>query len=458
VTSQDEVGVLALTFNAMLDRVQNWQEELDREVEERTAELDRLNVSLVEEIEERARIDHERLKSEERYQTLFNTMLYGFALHEMIYDEDGEPADYRFLEINPAFEQMTGLRAAVLVGKTVLEVLPGTEEYWITTCGKVATTGEAVRFENYSQEIGKWFEVFAYSPAKGQFAVTFTDVTERRQAEEELERLNLELASKNIELERIVYAASHDLRSPLVNIQGFGKELERAYSKLEAILEDISIPPAAREGLVNILEDDIQTSLKFIYTGTDKMDSLLSGLLRFSRLGRVSLNITKLDMDKLVKKIVDSFQYQIQENDVMIEVEKLPSCYSDKGQVSQLLSNLVDNALKYLDPQRQGIIRIHGEKRDLVSVYCVEDNGIGVPEEYHERIFEIFYRLEPEAEKGEGLGLTIARKILNNLSGKIRVESEPGKGSKFFVSLPAEKFHIGPRTKPDQRIKAKDEP
>lgn len=118
-------------------------------------------------------------QSERQYRMLFENMTSGFALHEMIYDDSGKPSDYRFLDVNAAFENMTGLSATTLIGKTVKEVLPETEPYWIEAYGKVAQTGEPASLENYSQELRKYYDVRAFSPAKGQFATLVTDITER---------------------------------------------------------------------------------------------------------------------------------------------------------------------------------------------------------------------------------------------------------------------------------------
>lgn len=137
-------------------------------------------------ITDRKKIETDLKDKEERYRTLFAEMLDGFALHEIILDENGKPCDYRFLEMNPSFEKITGLKITDICGKRVLEVLPNAERYWIEIYGKVAITGKSKRFENYSQELNKYFEVVAYSPEKGKFVTIVRDITEHKQAEEKI--------------------------------------------------------------------------------------------------------------------------------------------------------------------------------------------------------------------------------------------------------------------------------
>ena len=122
-------------------------------------------------------------ESKEKYQTLFNEMIDGFALHEIICDDKGEPVDYRFLEVNPSFEKITGLSRKKVIGKTVKQVLPDIEPYWIKTYGKVALTGKSARFENYSQDLDKYYDVVAFCPEKGQFATILIDITDRKKTE-----------------------------------------------------------------------------------------------------------------------------------------------------------------------------------------------------------------------------------------------------------------------------------
>lgn len=151
-------------------------------------------------------------KSERRYTALFSKMLNGFALHEIVCDRNRKPVDYRFLAVNQAFERQTGLRAEAIIGKTVLEVLPNTEPEWIERYGKVAQTGEPVHFESYSRELGKHFEVTAYSPGPNQFACVFADITERKKTEDALAFRNLLLSTQqDVSIDGILVVDEHDV-------------------------------------------------------------------------------------------------------------------------------------------------------------------------------------------------------------------------------------------------------
>ena len=142
-------------------------------------------------------------------------------------------------------------------------------------------------------------------------------------------------------------------------------------------------------------------------------------------------------MNDIILDITKSMQYQLQQAEVTLDISELPSCIGDRTQISQLFSNLLDNAVKFLDPARQGIIRISGSTEDNQSVYRIEDNGLGVAPEHQGKIFELFHKLSP-AMKGEGLGLSIVQKIIDRHQGKILVESEKGKGTTFSIYLPRE--------------------
>ena len=261
------------------------------------------------------------------------------------------------------------------------------------------------------------------------------EITVRTQAEEALKQMNIELNSKNKDLEQILYVASHDLRSPLVNVQGFSKELGRDFTAVMKVLEEAEIPAEAKGQIATLLKEEIPLSLNFILNSVSKMDLLLSGLLRISRLGRAALSINTLEMNKILTQVLSDHEFLVKKNGVKIEIGNLPNCRGDQVQVDQIFANLIGNALKFGDQNRPTVITITGREEENMVVYCVEDNGIGIASAYQEKIFEIFHKLTPTSE-GQGLGLNIVRKILDRLGGKVWVESEPGKYCKFFVSLP----------------------
>jgi PAS domain S-box-containing protein len=260
--------------------------------------------------------------------------------------------------------------------------------------------------------------------------------TERERAEAAGERLNRELVRKNKELESIIFVASHDLRSALVNVQGFSRELGMTCEFVRAALSSKNVPKELAEHLQKPLQHDIPEAVDFITNSTAKVDALLNGLLRLSRVGREEMNIVRLDMNAMMAEIMRGVQLRISQANARIEVESLPPCMGDYSLISQVFASLIDNSIKFLDKTRPGLIRITAAAEEGRCVYCVEDNGVGISPEYQGKVFEVFQRLTPEEKPGEGLGLSIVRQIVERHNGRVWTESQYGKGSKFFVALP----------------------
>jgi PAS domain S-box-containing protein len=349
--------------------------------------------------------------------------------------------------MNRAAEKIFGYTAAEVVGRNVSILMPSPDrerhDGYLTNYvrgGKAKIIGigrEVVARRKDGSTFPMDLSVSEVRLADRRLFTGFVrDVTERKRGEEKLAALAQSLAEKNKELETIVYVASHDLRSPLVNIQGFSKELAQACGRLGKLLQGEGMAARQTESR-RLLAEEIPEAIEYIQAGVAKIDALLAGFLRYSRLGRAALKIEPLDMNAMLSGIAQAMEFQIKQAGAKLKIGRMPDCMGDPTQINQVFSNLLDNAVKYLAPPRAGLISVAGTTRDGRALYTVRDNGIGIAPEHQEKIFEIFHRLNPSQGAGEGLGLTIAQRILERHNGKIRVESEPGKGTAFFVSLPA---------------------
>jgi signal transduction histidine kinase len=265
------------------------------------------------------------------------------------------------------------------------------------------------------------------------------EIDERISAERQRDQLLRELETKNKELESIIYVSSHDLRSPLVNIQGFSRKLAKSCATVAEMLEEGRLSEEQHQEARKLLTEQMPRSVTFITSSVEKMDSLLSGLLKLSRLGRAAITIENLDMNQVMGKITNSLAFQIEATNAVVTVEELLPCQGDAVQISQIFTNLLDNAIKYRAADRRLQVTVSSRQCDGGVEYCVQDNGIGIHPDYQSQIWEIFHRINPRDIPGEGLGLTVSRRILDRLNGSIRVESEEGVGSRFLVVLPADR-------------------
>jgi PAS domain S-box-containing protein len=373
--------------------------------------------------------------------SLFDNMSEGVALHEVVRDAGGSCVDYRIVEVNPHYASNVGIARDAAVGKLGSEAYGVSPAPYLEQFSGVAVTGVPLKFETYFPPLDKHFVISVAPIPPSGFATIFFDISDRKRVEAERERLLVELERKNEELESIVYVASHDLRSPLVNIQGFGQRLEKDCSELaERALRALRSAGAGEEvGALELLaKERVPRSLGFIRASAAKMDMLIAGLLRLSRTGRAALDLKVLDMGAMLGGIASTMAFQLEKAGAVLELGPMPPCLGDADQLGQAFSNLLDNAIKYRSKDRPLRISVRGTLKGREAEYLVEDNGIGIPAAQLEKIWELFYRLDPaDGVGGEGLGLTLVRRIVDRHGGRIWAESEPGRGSRFIAVLPS---------------------
>jgi PAS domain S-box-containing protein len=258
---------------------------------------------------------------------------------------------------------------------------------------------------------------------------------QRKLNEDQINNLNLQLNEKNKEVESVLYVTSHDIRSPLVNIIGFTKELNKSIDELNEYLGKEHISEEDKENINYLIHEDIPEVLKFINAGGHKIDKLLNSLLRLSRMGRTPLELSMVNSLTIVNEIIESMEYQIQTFNINVTVGLLPEFITDKNLFTQIMTNLIDNAIKYHDENKQSSISIESEFNEKENIFTVTDNGIGIAAVKQEAVFEIFNRINPDHTDGEGIGLTILKRAVERLNGKISLESEIGKGCCFTITL-----------------------
>jgi PAS domain S-box-containing protein len=374
-------------------------------------------------------------ESEKRFHSLFESMLDGFAYCEMLY-ENGRPHDFVYLEVNSAFEKLTGLKG--VVGKRVSEVIPGIQESspeLLETYGRVASTGMPERFEIYLDALGIWFAISAYSPRKRHFVAVFDNITERKRADEALreseaklrglaeelesrvETRTAELKAANRELEAFSYSVSHDLRAPLRAVDGFARIL----------LEDHAKQLDAEGGRL----------LEVVRSNTRQMGQLIDDLLSFSRVGRQEMARSSVDMESLAKA---AFGGQRAAGEaVSFTVGPLLSAKGDPSLMRQVWVNLISNALKFTRPKAARAIEIEGRTEAGRVVYSVKDNGVGFDMAYADKLFGVFQRLHSGHEfEGTGVGLALVQRIVHRHGGEVWAEGKVGEGATFSFSLPRE--------------------
>jgi PAS domain S-box-containing protein len=374
-------------------------------------------------ITERKRAENNLRVSEAKYRTLFESIDDGFCVIQMIFDEQGRPVDYRFMEGNPAWERHTGLRGAI--GRTARELLPELEEHWFEIYGRVAKSRKPVRFESGSEVMRRWFDVFAFpveEPELHKVALLFTDITTHKRSESALREAKHLAEAANESKAEFLAAMSHELRTPLNAIGG--------YVELLAL------------GIHGPLTEPQKQSLARVAANQRHLLALINDILSFARLeaGKMRLDLQMSAAREIVNSLEALVSAQAEARGIAYAHEACDThiqLLADAERVRQILLNLISNAIKFTP--EGGRVTLSCDEGEAWVNFRVADNGPGIPAEDQERIFDPFQQVGRrlnQPQEGVGLGLAISRDLARSMGGDLTVASVPGEGSTFTLRLP----------------------
>lgn len=370
---------------------------------------------LIEDINEEKISRRELDEVERRFEAVFNSSPSGIIITR----NQGE-----ILHTNPAFAEMLGYHPQDLIGKDVFQFTYEPDQQDTLKMVNLLNSGQISEYDlekRYVRRDGNtfwaktWVSLMERNGKDVIRVAIVENIDRRKKAEQKLEEKNKELMEINQELEHFAYVASHDLQEPLRTVASFIQILEKRYGHL--------------------LDEDGQQFMMFVVEGAKRMQSLIRDLLEYSRINRFNTDYEKVDLNEVFQTVNRGLKEKIDSTDAVILAENLPSIQGNKIQLTQIFQNLIDNAIKFRGDKKPEIII---SVKELPSKWeiSVRDNGIGISQEYFQRIFIIFQRLHTHEEySGTGIGLALCKKIIERHGGEIWLDSVPGQGTNFTFTI-----------------------
>ncbi len=371
---------------------------------------------------------------------IFESSTNGITAKKAIRDKNNKIIDFEYLAVNEAAEKMFNVKQSSLIGKRLTEIFKETPIEYLQVYSNVVETGVSEKLEFYQASDDLWYETTIVKMLDG-IVTTHIDITDRKRnadliaqsfkdlklTSDKLSETNVQLERSNFDLMQFASVASHDLKEPLRKIQAFGNILQ---SKIK-----------------NKLSEGEQNYFSKIISASNRMQSLIDDVLTLSKLSNGSSVKEKTDLNKIVKQITEDLEITIREKNAVITSEPLPAIDAVPGQMHQVFQNLISNGLKFSDKESplidispQPITQDQADNLGINPInfvnILVADNGIGFEDKYREKIFGIFQRLHGRNYEGTGIGLAIARKIIENHGGYIFANGKVNKGAKFQIILP----------------------
>jgi PAS domain S-box-containing protein len=370
-------------------------------------------------ITNRKKMEQALWKTNELLETMFANidMLIAYLDKEM-----------NFIRVNRAYAHAEGKPVGYFAGKNLRDLYSNRETE--TVFHEVIKTGLA--YHSYARPFFTVAEIdhapsywdWSLTPVKdpdgtvGGLVLSLVDVSKRETASRQLGRKMEELKAANDELQRFAYVASHDLQEPLRMISSYLQLVEERYSQR--------------------LDEEGEEFIAFAVDGAKRLQKMINSLLEYSRVETRGNPFVPVSCEAVLNEALKNLQMALEESDSIVTKDYLPTINADSSQLSRVFQNLIGNAIKFRGKQRP---HVHISARQLKGEwqFSIKDNGIGINKQYHEKVFVIFQRLHGQEYSGTGIGLSIARRIIERHGGRIWVESEPGIGSTFYFTLPIER-------------------